>query len=333
MKKRILMMILSAAVLTIPGVVSAQQEAVQPQDRAAAEVKVVNLKYYAANEMSNILQSLSQDEGIQVIVDENANRLILRAPEKQMQQLVALIEQLDVPGEGGPKSQSLLCRVYMVEPPAQRSDLESFQITLTAPLDADLWSLSKTGQGKGLYIDRFDSHAVPEGAVQSVEIQGRAASNEILKQVIAGIPNAQITDMKWAGKTSNDAAPVAQISQFPEPLRQHLQKFLGADLQTVGYWFGGMSSPGKVKAPIGPWSIEMEVRPAQASGLSIEVGVQEWRNDSNWSILENSIQGKVGKPIIIGYNRDAVGTRTMGALVILLEADGASGDEPQTKAP
>lgn len=322
MKKRMLM-VLSAAILTIPGVLWAQEVAVQHQDRADAQVKVVSLKYYAANEMSTILQVLSQNEEIQVIVDENANRLILRAPEKQMLQLVALIEQLDVATESAPESQSLLCRVYMVELPPKHSDFGSFQITLTAPLDADLWGLLKTGEGKELQIDRFSSHAVPEEGGQRVEIQGRAVSNEIVKQVIAGIPDAQIMDMKWAGSTSNDATPVAQVSQLPEPLRQHLQKFLGADLQTVGYWFGGMSSPGKIKAPIGPWSIELEVKPAQANSLSIEVGVEEYRADTIVDILTNSMQGKVGKPIIIGYNRDFFGTRTMGAMVIMLEADTA----------
>lgn len=320
MKKRILM-ILSAAILTIPGMLWAQENAVQ--DRADVEVKVVSLRYYAAHEMSNILQALSANEEIQVIVDENANRLILRASEKRMAQLIALIEQLDVATEGAPESQSLLCRVYMVELPPKHSDLESFQITLTAPLDADLWGLSKTGEGKELQIDRFNSHAVPEEGAQRVEIEGRALSSEIIKQMIAGIPDARIMDMKWAGGTSDDAAPVAQVSQLPEPLRQHLQKFLGADLQTVGYWFGGMSSPGKIKAPIGPWSIHLEVKPTQAARLSIEVKVEEYRADTIVEILTNSMQGKVGKPIIIGYNRESFGTRTMGAMVILLDADTA----------
>jgi hypothetical protein len=332
MKKRMLM-VLSVAILAIPGLLLAQEDAVQARDQANAQVRVVNLKYYAASEMSNILQALSQNEEIQVIVDENVNRLILRASEKQMLQVLALIEQLDVETESTPESQSLLCRVYMVEVPPKHSDLESFQIVLAAPLDADLWGLSKAGDGKGLEIDRFDSHAVPEESSQRIEIQGRAVSGEIVKQMIAGIPDAQIREMRWAGKTSSDVTPVAQVSQLPEPLRQHLQKFLGADLQAVGYWFGGMSSPGKIKAPIGPWSIELEVKPTQTTNLSIEVGVQESRADTIVDILTNSMQGRVGKPIIIGYNRDFFGARTMGAMVILLEADTASVDLSQTKTP
>jgi len=45
------------------------------------------------------------------------------------------------------------------------------------------------------------------------------------------------------------------------------------------------------------------------------------------------VQAKIGKPIIIGYNRDVCGTRTMGAMVILLEADTVPPTDSQTKAP
>lgn len=296
-------------------------------------LKIMNLRYYPVQQMSRILEAIYGGDRTQIVVDENTNCLVVRATPDRMVEIERLVSELDRKTESASESESLLCRVYMVELASKQSDLGSFSIVLAAPLETDLLRLLKGGEGKEFQIDGFSSHAVPSEASQKIEIQGRAASNEIVRQAIAQFSDVQIMDMKWAGRTSGETAPAAQISQFPEPLRQHLQKFLGSDLQIVGYWFGGMSSPGKVKAPIGPWSIEMEVRPAQASGLSIEVGVQEWRNDSNWSILENSIQGKVGKPIIIGYNRDAVGTRTMGAMVILLEADGGSGDEPQTKNP
>jgi hypothetical protein len=50
-------------------------------------------------------------------------------------------------------------------------------------------------------------------------------------------------------------------------------------------------------------------------------------------VLRNTVQAKIDKPIIIGYNQDVCGTRTMGALVILLEADTAQPTDSQTKAP
>jgi hypothetical protein len=61
-----------------------------------------------------------------------------------------------------------------------------------------------------------------------------------------------------------------------------------------------------------------------AGGVSVEVHVTQnpqFTMDTSTTILSNSLQGKIGKPIIIGYNRESYGMRTMGAMVILLEAD------------
>jgi hypothetical protein len=44
------------------------------------------------------------------------------------------------------------------------------------------------------------------------------------------------------------------------------------------------------------------------------------RNDE---ILSNTIRAKIGKPVIIGYNRESYGTRKMGAMVIVPEEDAA----------
>jgi len=49
------------------------------------------------------------------------------------------------------------------------------------------------------------------------------------------------------------------------------------------------------------------------------------------TILSNAVQGKIGKPIIIGYNRQAYGTRKMGALVVLPEAETPAPAAPEPK--
>jgi hypothetical protein len=40
-----------------------------------------------------------------------------------------------------------------------------------------------------------------------------------------------------------------------------------------------------------------------------------------WQVLSNSVRGNLGRPAIIGYNRDRHGVRTMGALVIVPQLD------------
>ena len=37
--------------------------------------------------------------------------------------------------------------------------------------------------------------------------------------------------------------------------------------------------------------------------------------------MSNMIRAKIGQPIIIGYNRESYGTRKIGAMVIVPEAD------------
>jgi len=353
MRQRILVAA-SAAILLIPGLAAAQQAQQQPgetdvayrtrlaQMRAAqvvaqasqsSEVRIVALKHCPADELIRILQELSRGDGTNVIVDGNSNRLIIQAKPDRVEGLLNLVRELDVPSTSSGVAQSLTCRVYMVELLAKQSGLRSFRAELLdSSSHLSLPALVKAAEGKEFLIDAFR-------ADRTVEMEGRTASMEVfvevLKEVLGEVPpeEIEIVKMELDEKKPDLVVPAAQVRELPEPLRQHIHKFLGAEAQTVGYWFGTMSSPGETQAPIGPWSIQLEVKPAQANGLSIHVGVGEWRGDSTYSILSNSIQGKVGKPIIIGYNRESSGTRTMGAMVILLEADTVSGDEPQIKRP
>ncbi len=306
----------------------AQVRAAQVMAQAAAqtspppEIRIVALKHYPAHEMMRILQELSRGEGANVIVDENSNRLILQAKLDRIEELLNLVHELDVSSPSPAAAQSLTCRVYMVELLPKQSGLRSFRAEL---LDYDdrvsLPALVKAAEGREFVIDAFRA----DERDSSVEMEGRTASlgvfTEILREVLGEIPPDGIARMELDEKTPDLLVPAAQVHALPEPLRQHIHKLLGTEAQTVGYWFGTMSSPGEIRAPIGPWSIQLEVRTAQTNGLLIEVDVGEWRGDSTYSILSNSIQSKVGKSIIIGYNRQSAGARTMGAMVILLEAD------------
>jgi len=173
-----------------------------------------------------------------------------------------------------------------------------------------------------------------------VAIQGRAVSQEVIKRVVEKIPGSQVKELEWNDETFSSTVPAAQVNRLPPQLQEHLRKFLGEEIRTVGYWFGSLSSPGEVKAPIGPWMLELragsERRPDQAGDLALEIEVNRESHISfvpSARILSNSVQGKIGKPIIVGYNRDSYGTRTMGAVVILPEADAARSDSPGKNAP
>ncbi|MBP7050374.1 MAG: hypothetical protein KBE65_05105 [Phycisphaerae bacterium] len=320
MRKQALM-IAGLGLLLMQGALWSQEATV----RQEMTVQIMNLKYYPVQEMSRILETICGGDGTQIVVDENTNCLIVRAAPERMEEIQQLVAQLDRPTESAPQSEPLLCRVYMVELASKQSDLKTFQVALQLPSSVvTLPDLLKASEGKKVVIDAFSDDVPGLDVSHRIEIQGRAASVEILMQVLDVVPPDGIASMEFDEQASELVVPAAQISQLPEQLRQHVHKFLGADVQTVGYWFGSMSSPGQIKAPIGPWSIQLEVKPTQTTALSIEVGVDEWEGDNAFEILRNSIQGKVGKPIIIGYNREVDKVRTMGAMIILLEPDAPS---------
>ena len=152
--------------------------------------------------------------------------------------------------------------------------------------------------------------------------------------MLAKIPDSQIKQLKWDDEGSAAAIPAAQTLRLPGPLQDHIRQFLGDNVQTVGYWFGSLSIPGEVKAPIGPWTMELKPQADQGTNMVLEVHV--WRESpipfvNETQLFSNAVQSKVGRPVIIGYNRDAYGTRVMGAMVVLLEADTTAPSEAEAK--
>jgi len=66
----------------------------------------------------------------------------------------------------------------------------------------------------------------------------------------------------------------------------------------------------------------MKAEPSQETDLSLEMKVHQ---DvpvpfiQPVTILSNALQGRIGKPIVIGYNRQAYGTRKMGVVVVIFK--------------
>ncbi len=331
MRNRVL--IVGLGVLLIQGLLPAQQPPVtaprvaEPTPPRLA-VRVIELKNYPARDLARILEELSGGGETSIIVDgDTNNRLIIRAMPDRIQEMMPLVQALDV-SRVSEATQPLLCRVYMVEVPPKQSNLKPFTVVLrtASPVDSQQL-LNAIEEGENLRIGRLLQGS--EWALDDeprILIRGVAASKAVIKGMIEAIPQNQISDLRWDDGTSVGTVAAAQITQLPEPLQQHIRKFLGNELQTVAYWFGNLSSPGEVEAPIGPWAFQLKARPAQGADLSIEVNVvqkPEHVMDIETAVLSNSIQGKVGRPIIIGYNRESYGARTMGAMIILLEADTA----------
>jgi hypothetical protein len=313
----------------------------EPPKGEQRQVRIFDMKYLPARELADLLQALSADGETNIAVDENTNRLIVRATKKRLDEVQELARALDVQTAPAPPNAPLLCRVYMLEMPPKDQGLKAFSLLLERPSplpSAELLDALKDKelQVSGMYQEGRDG----EDERWRVAIQGRAASPEAIKRVVEKIPGSRVKELEWTEETFTATVPAAQVNRLPSQLQEHLRKFLGDEIQTVGYWFGSLSSPGEVKAPIGPWMLELragsERRSEPAGDLGLEINVDRMSHIPfvpRTRLLSNSVQGKIGKPVIIGYNRDSYGTRTMGAVVILPEAEAARPDSPGKNAP
>lgn len=296
--------------------------------------KIFMLKHSPAEKLAEIIRNIFNLDA--VYADGRSNQLILTATKEQMDDVQALIANLDVEDSrsaAGPAIENIMYRVYMFEIPSKDKDMKPFSMILRAP--AQMSSMALLGVAAELKIQVSDfvisDEQVGEQEVD-ILIQGKAPSNESLQRIVEQISDSQIRELKWDDdETFTSRIEAAHYSRLPAQIQKHIRNFLGENVETIGYWFGSSSVPGLLEAPIGPWMLHLETSPESDRALELRVEVrvpgemsrfdrQLGRERSN-EILSNTIQARVGKPIIVGYNRPSYGTRKMGAMVILPEAD------------
>jgi len=307
----------------------------QPVPPAPTEVRIFDLRYARANDMSNMIYEVFR---IKVHSARSLNRLIVNAPKEQMESIQSVIEEMDVPGDDASTSrqmQDFVYRIYMFEIASGDDSLRPFTAILQVPPDnMSTMELLDAARPHELQISGFClGDERDRDGMAEILIQGRAASHKPLKRIVfEAIPDSRIKELKWDdAETFTHEIEAAQYAGLPEQMQRHIGKFLGDDIRTVGYWFGNLSVPGAVEAPIGPWLLNLQLDLQSDRMLEINVGVEVpgekhdfdrrlGREQPN-EILSNTILAKIGKPIIIGYNRESYGTRRMGAMVIIPEVD------------
>jgi hypothetical protein len=313
--------------MTPPGVIPTTTQ------NSPTVLKIFELKYADVEELARLITDIFR---IEVSLDSRLHRVIVKATQEQMESIENLIEATDVADPEGSSSrdaQNLVYRIYMFETSSENEDMKSFSMILRTTTHVSSQELLDTAADRDLRISEFvQSNNFDEPQVE-ILIQGKAASNESLKHMVGGLAaKSHIIEMKWDDDetfTNNIAA--AQYTQLPEQMQKHIRKFLGNKIRTVGYWFGNSSVPGELEAPIGPWMFSLELNPNSDSMLELHVEVhvpeeishveRQLGREQYDEILSNTIRAKIGKPIIIGYNRQSYGTRKMGAMVIIPEAD------------
>jgi len=328
---------------TPQGLYAVESPAARRSSSGEMVTKIFMLKHSPAEKLAEIIRNIFNLDA--VYADGRSNQLILTATKEQMNDVQALIEKLDVEDSQsatGPAIENIMYRVYMVEIPSKDKDMKPFSMILQA--SAQVTSATLLNVAAKEKIEVSDYAIIDERDNEQVDIllQGMAPSNESI-QKIAELTGIQIKELKWDDEMFTRNIGAAHYSQLPAQMQKHIQKFLGEDIETVGYWFGSSSVPGQVEAPIGPWTLRLEISPESDRALELRVEVRVPGEMSRFDrrlgrersdeILSNTIQARVGKPIIVGYNRPSYGARKMGAMVILPEADTIQIEETGSPSP
>jgi hypothetical protein len=310
-----------------------------------AAFRIFELKYADATALAHLMGSLFRAN---THIDERLNRLVVSATPKQLESIERLISEMDVAdGQASTpqKIRDFVYRIYMFEIPSGGRNMKSFAIRLQiSGLVSSQELLDATGD-EDLQITEFVQvrESLEDQKVSSeVLIEGKADSNESLKRVVDKLGESRIMELKWDDdETFTDEIDAAQYTRLPDQMQKHIAKFLGGDIQTVGYWFGNLSVPGAVVAPIGPWKLRLTLDAESDGMLELTVDIElpsqvpsarvPTGRMRGQDILSNTITAKIGKPIIIGYNRESYGTRRMGAMVIIPEADPFQPNPAETK--
>lgn len=316
--------------------------ALEPSDRRRSRdrssnnqmvMKIFELKYFPAEDLRRLIEDLFSINHGKVQSDSRSNRLVILATIEQMNDIEALIEKLDVADSQLAENrvvENLIYRVFMFEIPTDNQKMKSFSMILQASEKVTSATILSVAAKEKIEVSDYVIMSEQENELVEILLQGKAPSSESI-QKIAELTGIQIKELKWDDETFTKSIEVAQYSQLPPQMQKHLQKFLGENIVTVGYWFGSSSVPGKVEAPIGPWMLRLELDTESDRELELRVEVEAAEQMSHFErrlgsersneVLSNTVRAKVDKPIIIGYNRQSYGTRKMGAMVILPEAD------------
>jgi hypothetical protein len=299
------------------------------------EVVIFKLKHAEAAELANLIGNIFR---VNVHVDGRTNCLVVSATKEQINSIANLIAQMDVglSEASTPRDvQNLVYRVYMFELASGDEGMKPFSLILQVPPEASTMRLLDAARPSELQISGFClSDERDRDGKAEILIQGKASSHVSLEERIVydAFPDSRIKELKWDdAETFTNEIEAAQFWKLPVQLQKHIQKLLGDDIRTVGYWFGNSSVPGEVQAAIGPWTLNLQLDTESDHMLELVVEVELPREIHNFDtrlgrqqndkILSNTIRAKIGKPIIIGYNRESYGTRKMGAMLILPEAD------------
>ncbi len=151
--------------------------------------------------------------------------------------------------------------------------------------------------------------------VKALFESGTLSHSEYLQAITS--ETQQINDIKQAEIELRRAELSLQQIQDALAKESESQTVSKNQYSVIGYWFGNVAVPGDCQAPIGPWHLEMNVENVPDGDFLFDVALNE---EEEW-ILQNTVIGKIGQPIIIGYTREVEDTYIPGALLVIPQSD------------
>jgi len=295
---------LSFSQVAAPTKSPAKQQPVDPNSPQNEMVtEIVQTKYFPSDELTHLIMNIFRIRNI--YSDRRANRLVIQATREQMNDVLALIAKLDIADSSLATTQetlNVISRIYMFEIPPKNGDMKPFSMILQASEQFSSKDLFNAAKDKNLQISGFHiSDERRRELPDNILVQGKADSDESIQKMVESIPESRIQQLKWDNdETFTNNVAAAQYTQLPEQIQKHIIKFLGKEIQTVGYWFGSSSIPGEIEAPIGPWTLNLSLEPDSDSTLELRIEVEQPREmyrfdrqlgrDRNNEILSNTMK-------------------------------------------
>jgi len=304
--------------------------------------KVYRLAYSKATAIQPIIQKITPE--CIVSVDERTNSIVFSGPESEAEKLDAILAQLDTAPAGryadatrvlsseiSQESSNIAFRVVAVEACLVTAEKKRFSLELRFPewkeLDMDA-ILPESVTAKTIRYEKVMKKSEIDGKEYEsamMLIDGESSAGDFPTQIVKTLKEKTGLDVsvQSVNISSKDSAQLPPLTlnydvsgQIPSDVKSVVGEFLGGAFQTVGCWIGQSASPGQCRTTLGPWQLEMEIKAGNEGYDALLSLILRYPNNDDL-LLDNTINIKIGRPIVVGYTREDDGAYVPGALIVI----------------
>ncbi|MEW6235094.1 MAG: secretin N-terminal domain-containing protein [Candidatus Omnitrophota bacterium] len=307
--------------------------------------KVYKLTYAKAAEIQQLYERIFPE--CQAVVDVRTNSIVFSGPASEAKKLDAILAQLDTAPAGryanstrflnadfGQGLSDIAFRVIAVEACLITADKKEFSLELRFPGWKELNMdeiLPESVTANNIRCDRIMKKSTDgkEYETMMMQIQGESQGGDFLNEIVKTLKEKTETDVliESVNVTHKDSSQLPPLTlnldianQIPNNVRSVVGEFLGSSFQPVGCWIGQAACPGLCRTTLGPWQLEMDIK-AGNEGYDVLLSLILRYPNNDDLLLDNTINIKIGRPIVVGYTRESDETFIPGALIVIPSND------------